>query len=287
MRNVTVQPERPPHGRFHERHPTACPLPSGQAAMTLATILNVSLFVHIQSSTICCLKYINTSAPINCTVNFLHVHTDQIVLLGKYFNILWCRRQKKKTKNKKRFYIYITTWHCPCKSVILQRLNTSRLKGSSTKVIQTHSDALSSKKKRRRMKNTKWVFIALQLHGIARTNVSSFFSSSDCLMLDPLNQYVWACLFETSLCLRSKKQTVRNIRINVSLDRHLLGWAIVSAGVSAETVTQRRCIKPQGEKIDLHLQTHSGMRKFDTAHVLYHSKHSSLKYFKIKPSRCC
>lgn len=101
MRNVTVQPERPPHGRFHERHPTACPLPSGQAAMTLETILNVSLFVHILSSTICCLKYINTSAPINCTVNFLHVHTNQIVLLGKYFNILWCRRQKKKQKKQK------------------------------------------------------------------------------------------------------------------------------------------------------------------------------------------
>lgn len=103
-------------------------------------------------------------------------------------------------------------------------------------------------KKRRRMKNTKWVFIALQLHGIARTNVSFFFSSSDCLMLDPLNQYVWACLFETSLCLRSKKQTVRNIRINVSLDRHLLGWAIVSAGVSTETVTQRRCINLKERK---------------------------------------
>lgn len=26
--------------------------------------------------------------------------------------------------------------------------------------------------------------------------------------------------------------------------------------------------------------------KFDTAHVLYHSKHSSLNYLKIKPSRC-
>lgn len=75
------------------------------------------------------------------------------------------------------------------------------------------------------------------LHG----QMLAFFSSSDCLMLDPLNQYVWGCLFETSLCLRSKKQTVRNIRINVSLGRHLLAWAIVSAGVSTETVTQRRC----------------------------------------------